>query len=170
VGLENSAPDTTPNDLSSGEPASRPRLRVCIDADALFAGAASVRGASHLILQLGELGIIEVGVPTQARQEAERNLAVKLPAALPALRTILAASCLDLPMTPSAVVDAIAEAGEADPKDAPILAAALAGACAWLVTFNVRDYRSDRIRVATPGDFVAALRAELVHLGDKPST
>jgi len=139
-----------------------------VDADVLFAGAASVSGASHLILQLGELGIIEVGVPRQAREEAERNLAIKLPAALPALRAILAASCIDLHMTSSAVADRIADAGEADPKDAPILAAAIAGACAWLVTFNVRDYRSDRIRVATPGALVAALRTELLRLGEKP--
>ncbi len=134
----------------------------------LFAGAASVSGASHLILQLGELGIIELGVPRQARDEAERNLAIKLPAALPALRAILAAACVDLPMSSSAVADAMVDAGEADPKDAPILAAAIAGACAWLVTFNIRDYRSDRIQVATPGALVAALRTELLRLGEKP--
>ena len=154
--------------MSSSERASRPRLKVCVDADVLFAGAASVSGASHLILQLGELGIIEVGVPGQGREEAERNLAIKLPAALPGLRAILAASCVDLPMSSSAVSDAMADAGEADPKDAPILAAAIAGGCAWLVTFNVRDYRSDRIRVATPGVLVAALRTELLRLGEKP--
>ena len=154
--------------MSSSERASRPRLKVCVDADVLFAGAASVSGASHLILQLGELGIIEVGVPGQAREEAERNLAIKLPAALPGLRAILAASCVDLPMSSSAVSDAMADAGEADPKDAPILAAALAGGCAWLVTFNVRDYQSDRIRVATPGALVAALRTELLQLGERP--
>jgi hypothetical protein len=49
-----------------------------------------------------------------------------------------------------AAADAMADVGEADPKDAPILAAAIAGTCAWLVTFNLRDYRSDRVRVATP--------------------
>ena len=154
--------------MSGGERAPRPRLKVCVDADVLFAGAASVSGASHLILQLGELGILEVGVPGQAREEAERNLAIKLPAALPALRAILAASCLALPMAPSSVADAVAQAGEADPTDAPILAAAIAGGCAWLVTFNVRDYRSDRIMVATPGVLVAALRTELLRLGEKP--
>ena len=47
-------------------------------------------------------------------------------------------------MSSSAAADGIADAGEADPKDAPILAAALAGACAWLVTSNLLDYRSDR--------------------------
>lgn len=153
---------------SSQLPSSRPRLRICLDADGLFAGAASVTGASHLILQLGELGIIEVGVPEQARVEAERNLAAKLPGALPALRALVDACCTELAMASEAESAASARAGEADPKDAPILASALAASCSWLVTFNVRDYRTDRIRVSKPGDFIEALRGELLQLGDRP--
>jgi len=146
--------------------ASRPRLLICLDADALFAGAASVTGASHVVLQLGELGIVEVGLPEQARVEAERNLAAKLPAALPAFRTLADACCQALPMAPAEESDTLAEVGEADPKEAPILAAALAAGCRWLVTFNVRDYRTARIRISEPGPFVEALRAELVALGE----
>jgi hypothetical protein len=149
--------------LSADKP--RARLRICLDADALFAGAASVSGASHLILQLGELGIIEVGVPEQARVEAERNLVAKLPAALPAFRTLLEACCIGLPMASDAESVAIAESGEADAKDAPILASALAAGCRWLVTFNLRDSRSDRIRISNPSDFVEALRGELLQVG-----
>lgn len=150
--------------MSADKP--RARLRICFDADALFAGAASTSGASHLILQLGELGIIEVGVPEQARVEAERNLAARLPSALPAFRALLEACCIGLPMASEEDSVAIAESGEADAKDAPILAAALAGGCRWLVTFNLRDCRSDRIRVSSPSDFVEALRGELVQLGE----
>jgi hypothetical protein len=153
---------------SSRPSSSRPRLRICLDADALFAGAASVSGASHVILQLGELGIIEVGVPDQARAEAERNLAAKLPAALPALRALVDACCIGLAMASEPESVAIADSGEADAKDAPILASALQAACGWLVTFNVRDYRTDRIRVSKPGDFIEALRGELLRLGDRP--
>jgi predicted nucleic acid-binding protein len=153
---------------SSRPSSSRPRLRICLDADALFAGAASVSGASHVILQLGELGIIEVGVPDQVRAEAERNLASKLPAALPALRTLVDGCCIGLAMASKAGSAAIAQAGEADPKDAPILASALDAGCGWLVTFNVRDYRTDRIRVSKPGDFIETLRGELLRLGTGP--
>ena len=149
--------------MSADKP--RARLRICLDADALFAGAASITGASHLILQLGELGIIEVGVPKQARVEAERNLAAKLPAALPALRALLEACCLGLPMASDAEAVAMAESGEADAKDAAILASAVAAGCSWLVTFNLRDYQSDRIRISKPSDFVEALRGELLQLG-----
>lgn len=118
-----------------------------------------------MILQLGELGIIEVGVPEQARTEAERNLAAKVPAALPAFRTLLDTCCTSLAMGAVAATAAIADSGEADPKDAPILAAALSAGCGWLVTFNVRDYRTDRIRVSSPGDFLEALRGELLRMG-----
>lgn len=82
-------PSTAPTGLSGAEPGRPHRLRICLDADALFAGAASVSGASHVILQLGELGIIEVGVPEQARAEAERNLAARLPAAPPAFQALM---------------------------------------------------------------------------------
>lgn len=160
-----SARGTTPSDLSAPE-RSGARLRICLDADALFAGAASATGASHVVLQLGELGIIQVGLPDQARIEAERNLTAKLPAALPAFRTLVDACCQPLPMAAAEDSASLADADEADPKDAPILAAALAAGCRWLVTFNVRDYRTARIRVSEPGPFLEALRAELVAIGD----
>lgn len=150
---------------SSGPPSSRRRLRICLDADALFAGAASVSGASHVILQLGELGIIEVGVPDQARVEAERNLAAKVPGALPAFRTLVEGCCIGLAMASEAESLSIADSGEADSKDAPILASAIAAGCEWLVTFNVRDYSTGRIRVSSPGEFLEALRGELLQLG-----
>jgi len=147
--------------LASARPSPPARLRICFDDDALFAGAASVGGASHVILQLGEFGLIEIGVPTQAFDEAERNLRAKLPAAMPAFRTLVELSTTPLSMASRARATRLARAGEADPKDAPILAAALASDCQWLVTFNVRDYRTERIKVSEPGAFLEALRAIL---------
>lgn len=141
-------------------------LRVCVDADVLFAGSASVSGASHVVLQLGELGIIDVRVADQARNEAERNLAVKLPAALPALRALIEVCTSPIPMAGSAAARRLVRAGEADPKDAPILAAAIAAECRWLLTFNVRDYRTERIRVSQPGPFLQELRSMLLGHGE----
>ena len=123
-----------------------------MDADALFAGAASVTGASHVILQLGELGIIEIGVAEQARDEAERNLRSKLPAALPAFRALTDACTTTLTMSPKSTASRLAP---------PILAAAIAAECRWLITFNIRDYRTDRLHVSAPGPFLEALRALL---------
>lgn len=156
-----SARTTTPIRLTADSPTPPVRLRICIDADALFAGAASATGASHVVLQLGELRIIEVGLPEQARIEAERNLTTKLPAALPAFRTVVSACTIPLPMATRAASNRLARAGEADPKDAPILASALAASCRWLITFNLRDYRTGRIQVAEPGPFLEELRGLL---------
>jgi predicted nucleic acid-binding protein len=114
-----------------------------------------------VILQLGELGIIELGVPERALIEAERNLRAKLPAALPAFRALVDACTTRLEMAPRPAATRLARVGEADPKDAPILAAAIAGGCRWLVTFNLRVYRTDRIRVSEPGSFLESLRAQL---------
>lgn len=146
--------------------ASRPeRLRVFIDANALFAGSASPSGASHLILQLGELRIIDLFASSQVRGEVERNLTAKLPAALPAFRAIASAACQPAAEPDPEATRAVLAAGLADAKSAPILAAALATRCRWLVTFNIRDYRPDeRIAVVTPGDFVKQLREHLTSL------
>ncbi|MEX0629311.1 MAG: PIN domain-containing protein [Chloroflexota bacterium] len=137
-------------------------VQVFVDADVLFAGSASPTGASHLVLQLSELGVIQAFTSHQARDEVERNLAAKLPAALPAFRAIVAAACHPATEPTPVAVRRLVAADACDPKDCPILAAALATECAWLLTFNVRDHRAgDRIRVSEPGAFVAALRDRL---------
>jgi predicted nucleic acid-binding protein len=67
------------------------KLRVLIDADVLFAGAASpsTHGASYTILQLAELTLIECLVSNQVIVEAERNLSEKLPNKLSAFRKLV---------------------------------------------------------------------------------
>jgi len=50
------------------------RPKVFIDADVLIAGSASTRGASHIVLQLSELTVIEGVISLQVKREAERNL------------------------------------------------------------------------------------------------
>ncbi|MEO7817645.1 MAG: PIN domain-containing protein [Actinomycetota bacterium] len=140
------------------------KLSVFIDADVLIAGSASTTGASHLILQLSELGLIEGISSEQVRQEAERNLAVKLPAAIPAFH-LLAESALRWVNDPRPR-DVARFKGEADPKDLPLLVAALKARCHTLVTFNVRDYRptSVEIQIETPGDFLNRLRRHMAEL------
>jgi len=58
---------------------------------------------------------------------------------------------------------------QADPKDVPILAAALDHGCHWLLTFDTKDFRpaSNRILVAQPGAFIEALRRMLEALGEQ---
>ena len=147
-------------------PASHSRPRVFVDADVLFAGAASPseHGASLTILRMAEITLIEAIASRQVITEAERNLGDKLPETLPAFR-LLVSRCLQVVPDPHPD-DLPAYEGAADPKDLPILVAALREECSWLVTFNVRHFRLGHpdVIVLRPGDFVQRVRGLLAAL------
>lgn len=134
--------------------------RVFVDADVLFAGAAgpSEHGASLTVLRMAEITLIEALTCQQVIVEAERNLAEKLPAVLPAFRLIVS-RCLRIVYDP-APDDLARYAGQADPEDLPILVAALREGCPWLVTFNLRHYQPGvpAVMVLRPGDFILRVR------------
>jgi hypothetical protein len=148
-------------------PTQRRKPRVFVDADVLFAGAASPteHGASLVILRMGEITLIESLTSQQAVTEAERSLEEKLPQALPAFR-LLVHRCLRVVPDPRPE-DVAAHAGAADPKDLPILVAAVREGCGWLVTFNVRHFQpgDPQVTVLRPGAFVLQVRDWLAHLG-----
>jgi len=145
-------------------PASKPRLLV--DADVIFAGAASPseHSASLVVLRMGEITLIDAVTPQQAITEAERNLAQKIPEAITTFR-LLVERALRLVPTPSRQ-EVSAYRGMADPKDLPILVAAIRESCPWLVTFNVDDFRPGHpdVTVLRPGAFVERVRSLLTHL------
>ena len=136
------------------------RPRAFIDADVLFAGAASPseHGASLTVLRLAEITLLEAYASEQVITEAERNLTAKLPVALPAFR-LLVARCLTLVPNPT-VAELAPFRSLADPKDLPILAAAVVNDCPWLVTFNTRHYQPGHASVAVlpPGEFIQRVR------------
>lgn len=145
-------------------PASRPR--VFVDADALFAGAASPseHGASLVVLRMAEITLIDALASQQVIVEVERNLGGYLPAALPAFR-LLVSRCLRIVADPTAE-EMLPHHGLADPKDLPMLVVAVREACPWLVTFNGRHFQPGHPSVAVlpPGAFVQQVRALLAHL------
>jgi hypothetical protein len=147
--------------------ASQRKPRVFVDADVLFAGAASPseHGASLTILRLAEITLIEAITSYQAITEAERNLEEKLPAALPAFR-LLVSRCLRVVDNP--LPEGLGPwAGMADPKDLPILVAAAREGCPWLVvTFSVRHFAPGHpdVTVLRPGDLVLRVRELLAAL------
>lgn len=143
-----------------------PKPRVLIDADVLFAGAASPseHGASLTILRLAELTLIEAVTSRQVIAEAERNLEHKLPAALPVFR-LLVSRCLSVVDDPHPQ-DLVAHEGAAQSKDLAILVTAVREGCPWLVTFNVRHFQPGHpsVVVLRPGDFVLRVRELLARL------
>lgn len=135
-----------------------------VDADVVVAGAASTSGASHLVLQLGELGLLEVVASAQVREEVERALSRKLPSSLPTFRGLAEAAIGWIPDPPA---EALADhARSADEKDLAILVAAVRSRCDVLLTFNTRHYsrRSKPPRIERPGAFLQRLRALLQDL------
>ncbi|MBM3135359.1 MAG: PIN domain-containing protein [Chloroflexi bacterium] len=136
------------------------KLRVFVDADVIFAGSAapSEHSASHLVLRMGEITLLDCVTSQQAITEAERNLRDKLPSKLPEFRLIVS-RCLRVVPDPEPA-DLASCAGQAEAEDLPILVAALREECAYLLTFNVRHFypASQQISVQQPGEFILAVR------------
>jgi predicted nucleic acid-binding protein len=139
---------------------------VFLDADVIFAGAAAPtdHSASHVVLRLGEITLIDCVTSSQAVTEVERNLADKLPHKLPELRLIFS-RCLRIVPDPEPAA-LTPYRGQADPKDLPILVAALQQGCRFLLTFNIRHYTPaiDEITIQRPGDFLTTVRTLLARL------
>ena len=143
-----------------------PAPRVFVDADVLFAGAASPssHGASLMVLRMAEITLIEAIASQQVIIEAERNLAAEFPQALPAFR-LLVTRCLRIVDDPLQA-DLAPYTGSADAKDLPIMVAAVREECPWLVTFNERHFRPGhpQLAVMRPGRFIQQVRHLLARL------
>jgi PIN domain len=139
------------------------RLKVFVDADVIFAGSAapSEQGASHVVLQMGEITLVDCITSRQAVIEVERNLAEKLPGKLSEFRLIVS-RCLRVVSDPRPV-ELTHYRGQADPGDLPILVAALREGCSFLLTFNLRHFRPGpgQIKVQRPGEFLLSIRQRL---------
>ena len=150
------------------EPEKPAKLRVFIDADVLFAGAASPNehSASNLILRMAELTLIEAITSTQVIIEVERNLLDKMPKALPAFQLLVSRS---LKVVEDPDPAELAEyVGLANPEDLPILVTAVREESSLLASFNVRHYQPGHPSVAVlkPGDLVLRIRYLLARLSE----
>ena len=159
----------TPTDPDPRPPAEEPepeKLRVFFDADVLIAGSAtrSPTSASHILLQLAELTLIEGLICPYVREEAERNLQEKLPQGLPVFRALLRTALREVPDPTKE--ELAAYEGRAEAEDVPVLATAAREGCAYLVTFNVRDYPKppEGLQVVEPGELVRRVRAQLARM------
>lgn len=143
--------------------------RIFIDADVLFAGAASPNehSASNLILRMAELTLIEAITSQQLITESERNLLAKIPKAQPAFQ-LLVSRCLRVVEDPE--LDQLAAyRGLANPGYLPILVTAIREHCSLLATFNTRHFQPGHpaVTVMKPGDLVLRVRYLLAQLRDQ---
>lgn len=110
---------------------------------------------------MGEMTLLNCITSQQVITEVERNLAEKLPVKLPEFRLIVGRS-LGVVADPTPT-DLAPHIGQADPKDLPILVAALRENCSHLLTFNMRHFapRAGCITVQRPGVFLLDVRHQL---------
>ena len=144
----------------------RQKPRVFVDADVLFAGSASPseHSASLVILRMAEITLIDAYTCEQVIIEVERNLQAKIPKALPVFRHLVS-RCLSIVPDPATTEIQTFE-GTADPKDLPILIAAVRESCPWLVTYNIRHFQPgiSSVTVLEPGRFIVRIRELLTQL------
>lgn len=141
----------------------RKRWRIFLDTSALIAGVVFQTGAAREVLRLAEARVIELVLSRQVLVEAERNLASKLPLVLDDYHLLLRR------LEPVVVEDPPPAASQEAARvihrnDAPILAAARMASVDYLVTWNTRDFMTDRVRdwasfpALTLGEFLRAFR------------
>lgn len=139
------------------------RPKVFLDTSALIAGIASSRGAARAVLQLAEIGLIEVSVSRQVIVEADRNIEEKLPEMLNEYRgfiEILSPVLIDDPHQK----DIKKFLTVINPDDAPILASAATSGADFLVTWDRKHFIGKNIhirsnlKIVTPGEFLKYFR------------
>ena len=139
------------------------RPKVFLDTSALIAGIASSRGAARAVLQLAEIGLIEVIVSRQVIVEADRNIEEKLPEMLNEYRKfieILAPALVDDPQQK----DVKRFLTVINPDDAPILASAVISDADFLITWDRKHFIGKNIRIhsnlkiVTPDEFLKYFR------------
>ena len=142
------------------------RAEVFFDSSALFAGVVSATGAARALLLLSEAGVlIQVIVSEQVIAETERNVARKLPRALPYYREALRSGAIKIVNDPTCEEVTHCRGIIAHQADVPIVVAAMKANVDYLVTLNRRHFLDDPevarrsgLRVGSPGDCLAWVR------------
>lgn len=129
-------------------------MRLFLDANVLFTAAYSGAGIARSLFALAGAGACSLCTSAFALEEARRNLALKAQGKLAELERLLPA----LTVVPEPAPERLRQAQELPlpPKDAPIMAAAVACAAGLLVTGDRRDFGHlfgrvvEGVKVASP--------------------
>jgi predicted nucleic acid-binding protein len=145
-----------------------PLLTVFFDANVLIAGSFSQSGASFLLLQLCELGLLKGFTCKQAIDECREAIREKLPEAESIFEKIIANSVEVLPNSTWSEMNELKDM--AHRKDVQILAVALKAGANYLVTFDIEDFHPDPklgLVVCKPGELLRQIRGKLTELAEK---
>ena len=145
-----------------------PLLRIFFDANIIIAGSFSQTGASFLLLQLCELGLLKGLTCKQVIDECQENIREKLPQAEATFEKIVANSVEVLANSTWSDMNQFQDM--AHRKDLPILTVALKVEANYLVTFNTGDFNPDPklgLVVCKPGELLKQIRNKLTELAEK---
>ena len=148
------------------------QLALFMDSSALMAGVISATGAARVLLELGGEGALKLIISEQVAAETERNLARKVPAALPAFRQAVRQAGVRLVKDPPPELVRQAAGLVSHQADVPVLLAAIETRADYFVTLNRRHFIDDPrvaqaagIRIGSPGDALAWVRDQLIERG-----
>lgn len=145
--------------------------RLFLDASVILAGIGSRTGASHIVLVLAEIGLLDAVVSPYVVEEVSRNVTKLSSQAVPRFQALLQNMQWEMTSDPDdEAVKLWLPLIRA--KDAPVLAAAVQAQVLGLVTLDAKDFLRNPevaiksgLRILTPGallrDIHAALEAGL---------
>lgn len=144
-------------------------VRVFLDSNVILSGLLSDRGAPRVILDILCLKLpLLIGITGRYNIiEIERNLANKLPAAIPVYKKYLPKLNLEIIQLPSQE-EIKSLAGHTSDKDVPALASAHKGKADFLVTGDKKDFSLLKTKglyafdIATPAEFLHVIIPDIV--------
>jgi len=136
-------------------------MRIFLDANVFFAGCVSKEGASAFVLELSRRKRVELMVSKLVLREADRNLRRKAPpAALKTFRRFLQQTNVHVVVSSAENVTEPFE-GMVEPKDLPVLVAAVASKADFFLTLDKKHFLSTGLvgkikkpRILSPSDFL----------------
>ena len=136
--------------------------KIFLDSSVVIAACGSRNGASHAVIVMAEIGLFKAVISEQVVIECDRNINKKLPAALPILKQILNIINPEIVPDPSTTESSQWES-IIEPKDVPILAAALSAKDDRLLSLNTKDFTSfvaaqSGLTIQTPSEFIQEIR------------
>jgi predicted nucleic acid-binding protein len=139
--------------------------KIFLDSSVIIAACGSRNGASHAIIVMAEIGLFKVLISEQVIEECDRNITKKLPTALPILKQILSSINPEILPNP-AIADVVKWETTIEPKDTPILAAALLAQSDRLLSLNTKDFtpnvaQESGLKIQTPSEFIQEIRSIL---------
>jgi len=144
-------------------------VRVFLDSNVILSGLISDQGAPRIILDLLtlELPFLEGCIGRFNLIEIERVLKKKMSGMLPVYQRYLPA--MNLKIIPLPRAQEVKEfSGKIADKDAPVLASAIRGQAAFLVTGDKRHFQKLKargeyaVRIVTPAEFVDRILPEVL--------